>query len=55
VVFIKFGARTDVIFPATAEMKVRVGDHVKGGSSVLAVVSQPLPMPSQQREVAEVR
>jgi len=52
---IKFGSRTDVIFPATAEMKVRVGDHVKGGSSVLAVVSQPLPMPCQQREVAEVR
>ena len=31
---IKFGSRTDVIFPATAEMKVRVGDRVKGGSTV---------------------
>ena len=37
---IKFGSRTDVIFAADAEMKVRVGDHVKGGSSVLAV-AQP--------------
>jgi phosphatidylserine decarboxylase len=52
---IKFGSRTDVIFPAAAEMKVRVGDHVKGGSSVLAVVAQPLPMPSRARDVAEVR
>ena len=34
---IKFGSRVDVIFPADAEMKVRVGDKVKGGSSVLAV------------------
>ena len=33
---IKFGSRTDVIFPAGAQMKVSVGDHVKGGSSVLA-------------------
>ncbi len=52
---IKFGSRTDVIFPAGAEMKVRVGDNVKGGSSVLAVVAQPLPMPSRLRDVAEVR
>jgi phosphatidylserine decarboxylase len=52
---IKFGSRTDVIFPAGAEMKVRVGDNVKGGSSVLAVVAQPLPMPSRLHDVAEVR
>ena len=37
---IKFGSRTDVIFPAGAEMKVRVGDTVKGGSTVLAI-AQP--------------
>jgi len=52
---IKFGSRADVIFPAGADMKVRVGDNVKGGSSVLAVVAQPLPMPSRLRDVAEVR
>jgi len=51
---IKFGSRTDVIFPSTAEMKVHVGDSVKGGSSVLAV-AQPLPLPSQVHDVAEVR
>ena len=51
---IKFGSRTDVIFPADAEMKVRVGDNVKGGSSVLAV-AQPLPMPAHLQDVAEVR
>jgi phosphatidylserine decarboxylase len=33
---IKFGSRTDVILPAAAEIAVKVGDHVKGGSSVLA-------------------
>jgi phosphatidylserine decarboxylase len=51
---IKFGSRTDVIFPASAEMKVRVGDVVKGGSSVLAV-AQPVLVPSRLRDVAEVR
>jgi phosphatidylserine decarboxylase len=34
---IKFGSRVDVIFAADAAMKVKVGDNVKGGSSVLAV------------------
>ena len=35
---IKFGSRTDVIFPAEAQPSVKVGDHVKGGSSILARV-----------------
>ena len=51
---IKFGSRTDVIFPATAEMKVHVGDRVKGGSTVLAV-AQPVPVTPRLRDVAEVR
>ena len=51
---IKFGSRTDVIFPAHADMKVRVGDIVKGGSSVLAI-AQPVPQPARTRDVAEVR
>ena len=51
---IKFGSRTDVIFPANAEMKVRVGENVKGGSTVLAI-AQPLTEPSRLRDVAEVR
>ena len=36
---IKFGSRTDVILPAEAEVVVKVGDHVKGGSSILARAS----------------
>jgi phosphatidylserine decarboxylase len=51
---IKFGSRTDVIFPANAEMKVRVGENVKGGSTVLAI-AQPLTEPIRLRDVAEVR
>jgi len=35
---IKFGSRVDVLLPANAELSVKVGDHVKGGSSVLAAV-----------------
>jgi phosphatidylserine decarboxylase len=51
---IKFGSRTDVIFPAGADMKVRVGENVKGGSTVLAI-AQPQPHPVRLRDVAEVR
>jgi phosphatidylserine decarboxylase len=35
---IKFGSRVDVLLPAEAELRVKVGDVVKGGSSVLAVL-----------------
>ena len=33
---IKFGSRVDVLVDASASAQVKVGDHVKGGSSVLA-------------------
>jgi len=33
---IKFGSRVDVVLGASARMNVKVGDHVKGGASVLA-------------------
>jgi phosphatidylserine decarboxylase len=33
---IKFGSRVDVILPADAEIRVKLGDHVAGGSSILA-------------------
>jgi phosphatidylserine decarboxylase len=33
---IKFGSRTDVIFPGPAQLTVKAGDRVKGGSSILA-------------------
>ena len=33
---IKFGSRMDVLLPSTVELRVRAGERVKGGSSVLA-------------------
>jgi phosphatidylserine decarboxylase len=35
---IKFGSRVDVVVPAQAELRVKVGDKVKGGASVLAAM-----------------
>jgi phosphatidylserine decarboxylase len=35
---IKFGSRVDVLMPADADLRVKAGDRVKGGSSVLAVI-----------------
>jgi len=42
---VRFGSRVDIWLPKEAEILVRVGDHVKGGSSVLArwPVQQPAP------------
>jgi len=37
---IKFGSRVDVILPAAAEIRVKVGQAVKGGASVLAAMPQ---------------
>lgn len=34
---IKFGSRVDVVMPANAEVRVKIGDQVAGGSTVLAV------------------
>jgi len=33
---IRFGSRTEVYLPLDAEILVRIGDHVKGGASVIA-------------------
>lgn len=35
---IKFGSRVDVLLPAEAELRVKAGDRVKGGSSILGVM-----------------
>jgi phosphatidylserine decarboxylase len=35
---IKFGSRVDVLLPADALLRVKVGERVKGGSSVLAAL-----------------
>lgn len=58
---IKFGSRVDVIFDREAAVQVKVGDHVKGGATVLAVLPVALSplfrskdgqvQPSSEREV----
>jgi phosphatidylserine decarboxylase len=54
---IKFGSRTDVIFPAPADLAVKTGDRVKGGSSVLArlPVLSGLPSSSTRQPSEAVR
>jgi phosphatidylserine decarboxylase len=37
---IKFGSRTDIVLPADAVIRVKTGQRVKGGSSVLAAMPQ---------------
>lgn len=36
---IKFGSRVDVLFPAACDLQVKVGDRVRGGASVLAIMA----------------
>jgi phosphatidylserine decarboxylase len=51
---IKFGSRTDVIFPAPADLAVKTGDRVKGGSSILARTRiSPSLTPSAVRQPSE--
>lgn len=39
---IKFGSRVDVLIPADAELKVKSGTRVRGGSTVIAVLPEPV-------------
>ena len=41
---IKFGSRVDVLLDATADVEVKIGDRVKGGSSVLAYLNAGRPL-----------
>ncbi|HXR17657.1 MAG TPA: phosphatidylserine decarboxylase [Terriglobales bacterium] len=41
---IKFGSRVDVLLETSARVAVKVGDRVKGGSSVLAYLSAERPL-----------
>ena len=50
---IKFGSRVDVILPANAQLQVKRGDHVKGGSSVLANIPPAEPIPVNEDMLAE--
>src|SRR6185437_984152 len=47
---IKFGSRVDVMLPGHAELHVKVGDHVKGGSTILATVAE-VPIAPEFEEV----
>jgi phosphatidylserine decarboxylase len=40
---IKFGSRVDVLMPAETELRVKAGDRVKGGSSVIGRLPAALP------------
>jgi phosphatidylserine decarboxylase len=44
---IKFGSRCDVIFDAAASVQVKIGQHVAGGSSILALA--PVTHPAEGR------
>jgi phosphatidylserine decarboxylase len=44
---IKFGSRTDVILPASANIRVKTGQRVKGGASIIAEMPR-----AKDREVA---
>jgi phosphatidylserine decarboxylase len=46
---IKFGSRTELFLPLpdSLEIRVKVGDHVKGGETVLAAVKAPVPAPPE--------
>jgi len=47
---IKFGSRVDVVFPLSCELQVSIGDHVRGGASILAV----MPSSNVQEELAAI-
>ena len=38
---IKFGSRVDVLLDPSARVNVKIGDHVKGGASILAYLPAP--------------
>jgi len=50
---IKFGSRVDVLLDASAALEVKIGDRVKGGSSVLARL--PAKQPFAAGSVGQVR
>jgi len=43
---IKFGSRTDVLLDPSASLQIKVGDRVKGGSSLIAILIQKPEQPS---------
>ncbi|HWG48629.1 MAG TPA: phosphatidylserine decarboxylase [Candidatus Acidoferrales bacterium] len=52
---IKFASRTDVLFPVPSQIHVKVGDRVKGGSSVLARLAVNAAAPGSREQSEAVR
>ena len=50
---IKFGSRVDVVVPAEAELMVKVGQRVKGGASVLAVMGEGALVSSEEIDLKQ--
>lgn len=46
---IKFGSRVDVVLPAEAALRVKVGDRVKGGASLLAAMPASTPLVGERK------
>ncbi len=51
--FIKFGSRVDVFLPLGTEIKVELGQVVKGGKTVLAQLSQNAPVKASKKAEEE--
>lgn len=51
---IKFGSRTDILLPGSAEPLVKPGDRVRGGASVLARMATPEPEIEMEETGAEL-
>jgi len=52
---IKFGSRTDVILPAEADIRVKTGQRVKGGSSIIAEMAESETMAGVRQPQRTVR
>ena len=53
---IKFGSRVDVFLDPSASLQIKIGEHVKGGASVLALVrTAPATVPGQETALQGAR
>ncbi len=50
---IKFGSRVDVLLDSSADVEVKIGDRVKGGSSVLAYMKAGRPLEASRAGQAQ--
>ena len=50
---VRFGSRVDVWLAADAEILVKVGQNVKGGSSVIARMAEPVGAPKTSGTVSD--